>query len=93
MSLFAVDMTVYISDPKNSTREPLHPIHTFSKVAEKKKSSLPINSDIMEMADKWIERGPGEGGITLSEIPRNRETNQLKVKDNLATVYQPRKAK
>lgn len=45
----------------------------------------------MEMADKWIEQG-GEG-ITLSEVPRNRETNQLKVKDNLATVYQPRKAK
>lgn len=91
MSLFAVDMTVYISDAKISTREPLYPLHTFSKVAEKKKSSLPINSDIMEMADKWIEQG-GEG-ITLSEVPRNRETNQLKVKDNLATVYQPRKAK
>jgi hypothetical protein len=32
ISLFADDMTVYISDPKNSTRELLHLIH-FSKVA------------------------------------------------------------
>jgi hypothetical protein len=33
ISLFADDMTVYISDPKNSTRELLQVINNFSKVA------------------------------------------------------------
>jgi hypothetical protein len=33
ISLFADDMIVYISDPKNSTREPLNLINNFSKVA------------------------------------------------------------
>jgi hypothetical protein len=32
ISLFADDMIVYFSDPKNSTRELLHLIHNFSKV-------------------------------------------------------------
>lgn len=31
--LFANDAKVYINDPKNSTRKPLHMINTFSKVA------------------------------------------------------------
>jgi hypothetical protein len=33
MSLFAEDMKVYISDPKNSTRELLNLINNFSVVA------------------------------------------------------------
>jgi hypothetical protein len=33
ISLFADDMIVYISDPKNSTREPLNLINSFSEVA------------------------------------------------------------
>ena len=33
LSLFADDMIVYLSDPKNSTRELLHLINNFSKVA------------------------------------------------------------
>ena len=32
MSLFADDMIVYLSDPKNSTRELLQLINNFSKV-------------------------------------------------------------
>jgi hypothetical protein len=33
ISLFADDMIVYISDHKNSTREPLNLINSFSEVA------------------------------------------------------------
>ena len=33
ISLFAEDMIVYLSDPKNSTRELLNLINNFSKVA------------------------------------------------------------
>jgi hypothetical protein len=33
ISLFADDMIVYLSDPKNSTRELLNLINNFSKVA------------------------------------------------------------
>ena len=33
LSLFADDMIVYISDPKNSTKELLQLINTFSNVA------------------------------------------------------------
>ena len=33
ISLFAVDMIVYIGDPKNSTRERLNLINSFSAVA------------------------------------------------------------
>ena len=39
LSLFADDMIVYISDPKNSTRELLHLINTFSNVTEYKINS------------------------------------------------------
>ena len=41
ISLFADDMIIYISDPKNSTRELLNLINSFSAVAEYK-----INSKI-----------------------------------------------
>ena len=39
LPLFADDMIVYISDPKNSTKELLQLINTFSKVAGYKISS------------------------------------------------------
>jgi hypothetical protein len=39
VSLFADDMIVYISNPKNSTRELLQLINNFSKVAEYKINS------------------------------------------------------
>ena len=45
ISLFADDMIVYISDPKNSTRELLNLINSFSKVAGYKinsKKSMPF---------------------------------------------------
>ena len=48
ISLFADDMIIYISDPKNSTREPLNLINNYSKVAgykinSKKSSTQRIN--------------------------------------------------
>ena len=39
ISLFADDLIVYISDPKNSTRELLQLINNFSKVARYKVNS------------------------------------------------------
>ena len=36
IALFADDMVVYISDPKNSTRELLNLINSFSEVAKNK---------------------------------------------------------
>ena len=39
LSLFADDMIVYLSDPKNSTRELLQLINNFSKVAGYKTNS------------------------------------------------------
>jgi hypothetical protein len=39
LSLFADDMIVYISDPKNSTRELLQPINNFSNVTRYKINS------------------------------------------------------
>jgi hypothetical protein len=40
ISLFADDMVVYISDPKNSTRELLNLINSFSEVAGYKINSI-----------------------------------------------------
>jgi hypothetical protein len=55
ISLFADDMIVYISDPKNSTREPLNLINSFSAVAGYK-----INSNkslaFLYTKDKWTEK-------------------------------------
>jgi hypothetical protein len=55
ISLFADDMIVYISDPKNSTRELLNLIHSFSAVAAYK-----INSNksmaFLYTKDKWAEK-------------------------------------
>ena len=39
ISLFADDMIVYISDPKNSTRELLNLINSFSAIAGYKNNS------------------------------------------------------
>ena len=39
VSVFAHDMRVYLSDPKNFTRELLNLINNFSKVAEYKSNS------------------------------------------------------
>jgi hypothetical protein len=41
VSLFADDMIVYISNPKNSTRELLQLINNFSKVIGYKINSIP----------------------------------------------------
>ena len=55
VSLFADDMIVYISDPKNSTGKLLQLINTFRKVAE-----YNINSQnsvaLLYTNDKWTER-------------------------------------
>ena len=55
ISLFADDMMVYISDPKNSTRELLNLINNFSKVARyrinKNKSAAFLNTK-----NKWSEK-------------------------------------
>ena len=55
LSLFADDMIVYISDPKNSTKELLQLINTFSNVAgykiNSKKSVALLYTD-----DKWAEK-------------------------------------
>jgi hypothetical protein len=55
ISLFADDMIVYISDPRNSTRELLNLINSFSTVAGYK-----INSNksmgFLYTNDKWTEK-------------------------------------
>ena len=50
LSIFADDMTVYISDPKNFTREFLQLINTFSNVLEYKIDSEKIRSTLIY---KW----------------------------------------
>jgi hypothetical protein len=83
ISLFADDLTVYLSDPKNSTRELLNLINNFSKVAEEK-----INSNIsvafFYSKDKEDEKGVRE--MTLFTIVTNNikylgETLTKEVKD------------
>jgi hypothetical protein len=55
ISLFADDMIVYISDPRNSTRELLNLVNSFSAVAGYK-----INSNkslaFLYTKDKWAEK-------------------------------------
>ena len=59
ISLFADDMIVYISDPKDSTRELLNLINTFSAVAGYK-----INSNksmaFLYKKDKWVRKKLGK---------------------------------
>ena len=68
ISLFADDMIVYISDPKNSTRELLNLINSFSAVARYK-----INSNksvfFLYTKDKQAEKGIRE--TTLFTIVTN----------------------
>jgi hypothetical protein len=61
VSLFADDMIVYISNPKNSTRELLWLINNFSKVAGYKINSSKSTS-FLYSNDKQAEK-------------ENRETN------------------
>jgi hypothetical protein len=53
MSLFSDDMIVYISDPKNSTRDLLNLINSFSSVAGYKVNS---NKSIAFLYTKDRER-------------------------------------
>jgi hypothetical protein len=52
MSLFPDDMIVYISDPKNCTRDLLYLINNFSKVARCKIKSVAI----LYTKDEWDEK-------------------------------------
>ena len=65
LSLFADDMIVYISNPKNSTRELLQLINNFSKVARYK-----INSnksvDFLYTNDKQVEKEIGKNSLHKS---------------------------
>jgi hypothetical protein len=54
VSLFANDMVVYISDPKNSTRELLSVTNNFSKVAGYKINSKKSVA-LLHTNDKWDE--------------------------------------
>ena len=59
LSLFANDMIVYISDPKNSTKEFLQIINTFSNVAGYKtnfKKSIVLLYANDKQAEKEIEK-------------------------------------
>jgi hypothetical protein len=71
ISLFADDMIVYISDPKNSTREILNLINNFSAVAGYK-----INSNksvaFLYTKDKWAEKE------TRETTPFTIVTNNIK---------------
>ena len=62
LSLFADDMIVYISDPKNSTREFLQLINTFSDVAKykikSKKSVALLYTNDKEAERKIRETSP-----------------------------------
>ena len=55
ISLFADDMIVYISDPKNSTRELLNLINSFSEVAGYKINSNKLVT-FLYSKDKQIEQ-------------------------------------
>jgi hypothetical protein len=55
MSLFADNMIVYISDPKNSTRELLNLINIFSAVA-RYKINLNKPMAFLYTKDKWTEK-------------------------------------
>jgi hypothetical protein len=71
LSLFADDMIVYLSDPKNSTREPLNLINSFSAV-----DGYEINSNksvaFLYTKDKQAEKETRE--IT----PFTKVTNNIK---------------
>jgi hypothetical protein len=68
-SLFADDRIVYISDPKNSTRELLNLINSFSAVAGYKINSKKKSKAFLYIKDKQAEKEiretPGGGGAHL----------------------------
>jgi hypothetical protein len=70
-SLFEDDMIVYISDPKNSTRELLNLINSFSEVVGYK-----INSNSSTFI-RW--------DISLAKEPKRRRIPSQKV--NIAQCY------
>jgi hypothetical protein len=59
ISLFADYMIVYISDPKNSTRELLNLINSFSAVAGYKMNSIKSMA-FLYTKDKWAEKKLGK---------------------------------
>ena len=68
---FADGMIVYISDPKNSSREPLNLINSFSEVAvymwyiyTMEYYSAILNNKFMKFSDKWMDLED----IILSEV-------------------------
>ena len=71
ISLFADDMIVYISDPKNSTREFLNLINSFGKIAVYK-----INSN-KSMAFLYTKNKPAEKEIRET-TPFSIVTNNIK---------------
>jgi hypothetical protein len=61
ISLFADDMRVYLSDPKNSTRELLNLINNFNKVAVYKinaNKSVAVFYSKVKQAGKEIRKPP-----------------------------------
>jgi hypothetical protein len=63
ISLFAGDMIVYLSDPKNSTRELLQVINNFNKVAGykiKQISILPIRKRMNRLIKKLAKQLPSQ---------------------------------
>jgi hypothetical protein len=64
-------MIVYISDPKNTTRELLQLIKNFSKVARYKVNSNKLVA-FLYLKDKWIEKG------IRKIIPLTIVTNNIK---------------
>jgi hypothetical protein len=59
ISLFAVDMIVYISDTKNSTTELLNLINSFSAVAGYKINSTKSVA-FLYTKDKWLRKKLGK---------------------------------
>ena len=54
-SLFVYDMIVYISDPRNSTRELLQMINIFNKVAEYKINSKKSVA-LLYKTNEWVKK-------------------------------------
>jgi hypothetical protein len=69
-SLFASNMTVYIRDTKNSTREFLQPLNSFMKIGYKINSKKSVV--LLYVNDKLAEKGIRE------TLPFTIATNNLK---------------
>ena len=70
ISLFADDMIVYISDPKNSSRELLNLLNSFSAVAGYKINSNKLMT-FFYTKDKWTEK-------EIKKTPFTIATNNIK---------------